>query len=125
MSGREPDILPLRGESPRPGRRTVGCRRERGPNLGHSGHSGARRPPGRRACTCGDPPAPAQVSAAGPRRPALQSGLPRPLLAALLCAGAARVWDLLLLLRCLALLFVRNETYWAVCALQFVCFRNV
>lgn len=67
---------------------------------------------------------PAQVSAARPRRPALENGLPRPLLAALLGVGAARLWDLLLLFCCLALLFVRNETYWAVRAPQFVCFRN-
>lgn len=60
------------------------------------------------------PSRPAQVPAAGPLAPRtpvqghllnpLGNGLPRHLLAALVCVGTARLWDLLLLLCCVILL---------------------
>lgn len=56
---------------------------------------------------------PAQVPAVGPLAPRtpvrghllnpLENGLPRHLLAALLCVGTVRLWDLLLLLCCVVL----------------------
>lgn len=133
MVGRGPGHLPTARESPRPRpeERTDGCggrtppgepRAElglRGANSlllgGESGAPGEPRPAQVPAAPSG-----AQGQGAGSEPPAprprwatcwrASSGLPRPLLAALLCVGPAQLWVVVLLL-CYFAFAVRKATY--------------